>query len=213
MMFFVPEYLRDPPAFFHPRVLVGAGSFLTPSFVEKYGITHVINCSVDEYSPVWWRKQFPDKYKLIPAVDSVAVNILDWYPEFETALQDFLREGDGVVYVHCQAGMNRSASLALAYTSKKMGMDLDELVASVRRQRPCILANPVFMNQVREFVNGRVQDSKDTRTPFVQHYDRYSRFFASGNYTGSQGHQDQTGNLTSGTRRIANGNITPVFHE
>lgn len=212
-LLFTPNYLRDPPAFFHPRILVGPGSFLNPSFVERHGITHVINCAADQFSPVWWRTQFPNKYTLIEAIDSVRVNILDWYPVFEKTLHTYLREGEGVVYVHCQAGMNRSASLALAYTAKNLGMELEELIASVRRQRPCILQNLVFTTQVREFINGRVQDSQDKGTQFVQHYDRYSRFFTPRDYTGSQGNQDQGGSDASGGRRIASGNITPVYDE
>lgn len=189
--FRLPNYLREPPAFFHSRILVGAGDFLKPAFVEHHGITHVINCSHDDFSPVWWRTKFPTKYKLIPAIDSVNVNILDWYLEFETTLQAFLRESDGMVYVHCQAGMNRSASLSLVYTCKNLGMNIDQLIASVRRQRPCILQNPVFMNQVREFINGRVQDSQDTRQCLFRSNYRYAGFLTSGDRPESQGHQDQ----------------------
>jgi hypothetical protein len=211
--FFTPDFLREEPAYFYTRILVGPGSFLTPYFVEKHGITHVINCAHDDFSPVWWRTRFPDRYKLIEAVDNLTVNILDWYPEFETTLQRYLREGDGVVYVHCQAGINRSAFLTLAYTVKNLGVDMDELIVSVSRQRPCILKNPVFMNQVREFVNGRLQDSQDTRTQHVRFNDRYARFFTPGNYTGSQGYEDQTGCPSSGSGQPANGNITPLFYE
>lgn len=210
---FRPDYLRESPAFFYPRILVGPGEFLTTSFVSRYGITHVINCAHDDFSPIWWRTTFPSKYTLIPAVDSPHVNILDWYLVFEKTLQEYLRDGDGVVYVHCQAGVNRSASLALAYTSKNLGMNIDELIGSVRRQRPCILQNQTFMNQVKEFVNGRVQDSKDPRPQFFDNNDRYARFFTSGNRSGLEGDQNQTGVSTSRNGRIASGNITPVFDE
>lgn len=176
-----PTYMRDPPAFFHPRILVGPGVFLTPAFARQYDITHVLNCAHDIYSPSWWRIQFPAQYKLIQAVDSETVNILDWYSEFETTLHAFLKDGTGVVYVHCQAGMNRSAALALAYTAKNMGMKVDELFASVRRQRPCILQNRVFTNQVREFVNGRVQNPKDERSRVIKHNNWNIGFSSSGN--------------------------------
>jgi hypothetical protein len=207
---FSPNYLRESPAFFHPRILVGPGAFLTPYFAQKHDITHVINCAHDDFSPYWWRETYPTKYKLIEAIDDVNVNILDWYPMFESTLQSFLREGNGVVYVHCQAGMNRSASLALAYTCKKLGMEFDALVASVRQQRPCILQNPVFMNQVKEFVNGRVQDSENKGTQFLHYHDRYAGFFAPGDYTESKGDEDQTRVVTSRIRRTTSGNITPI---
>lgn len=210
---FTPTYMRDPPAFFHSRILVGPGAFLTPAFVQKYGITHVINCSHDDYSPVWWRRQHPTKYKVIEAIDSHQHNILDWYLEFEVALQKFLREGDGTVYVHCQAGMNRSASLALAYTAKNLGMNMDELIASVRRQRPCILQNLVFMNQVREFVNGRVQNPENEGSRVLEYHDRYARFFAPRNHTEPQGYKNQTTGAPKGIRRTQSGNITPVYDQ
>jgi len=210
---FTPTYLRDPPAFFHPRILVGPGAFLTPSFAKKYDITHVINCAFDDDSPIWWRGRYPIQYKVLNAIDNAHVNILDWYSIFETTMHRFLRDGTGIVYVHCQAGMNRSGSLALAYACKNLGMDFDQLVQSVRRQRPCILQNPVFTNQVKEFINGRVQDSKNTGFPFLQLHDRYARFFTPGDRGDSAGDQDQTGVPERGTGQIASGNITPLFHE
>lgn len=209
--FLTPQYMRDPPAFFHPRILVGPGLFLTPYFAQKHDITHVINCANDEHCPSWWKTVHPSKYKVLNAIDSVTVNILDWYPEFEATLKEFLREGEGVVYVHCQAGMNRSGSLALAYTCKNLGMDFYELLASVKKQRPCLLQNPVFMNQVKEFINGRVQDSENKGISFLQFHDRYAGFFAPGNRPISQGFQDETGDVTRGIRRIASGNITPLY--
>lgn len=208
---FSPQFMKDPPAFFHPRILVGPGAFLTPYFAQKYDITHVVNCAFDEDSPSWWRGSNPTKYKVLNAIDSVQANILDWYPEFERTMHAFLREGTGVVYVHCQAGMNRSGSLALAYTCKNLGMEFDPLVASVKKQRPCLLQNPVFMNQVKEFINGRVQDSENTGVSFVQHHDRYARFFTPGNRPDTSGLQDQAGVPSPRDGRFASGNITPLY--
>lgn len=154
---FAPQYLRDSPAYFHSRILVGAGAMLTIPFMKQYGITHVINCATDEDCPPWWQMVYPTRYAVLNAIDSAHVNILDWYRQFEATMHGFLREeGSGVVYVHCQAGINRSGFLTLAYAVKNLGMPFEGLIASVRRQRPCILQNPVFMNQVKEFVNGCV---------------------------------------------------------
>lgn len=210
---FAPTYLREPPAFFHPRILVGPGVFLDPYFAQKYDITHVINCAFDENSPSWWRNRYPDRYKVLNAIDSAQTNILDWYSEFERTMQEFLREGTGVVYVHCQAGMNRSGSLALAYTCKNLGMEFDQLVVSVKKQRPCLLQNLVFMNQVKEFINGRVQDPENKGSQFLQHSDRYSRFFTPGNRPNAAGLQDHTGSPSPRNGGFAGGNITPLYLE
>ncbi len=137
---------------------------LTIPFVKQHGISHVINCAWDEDCPEWWRTFFPDKYAVLNAIDSPHVTITDWYPAFEATLHEFLRSGTGVVYVHCQAGINRSGFLALLYAVKNLGMELTSLVASVRHQRPCILQNSVFMDQVKEVVNGRVQNPETSRS-------------------------------------------------
>ena len=159
-------YMQQPPAWFSTRILVGPGAMLTPRFARENRITHVINCAQDLFCPDWWKQENPDKYVVLNAIDSLQHNILDWYPLFETSLRMFLRQGplDGVVYVHCQAGMNRSASLALAYVCKNYDLPFAPVVAAVRRQRPIILQNPVFMTQVEEFINhGHLSSTQDTR--------------------------------------------------
>ena len=142
-----------PPAWAHPRILVGAGFDLTPPFSEKYNITHVINCAFDDASPVWFKKSFPKNYVCLNAIDAEFVNILHWYPAFEEAIHRFLREGDGVVYVHCQQGINRSAYLAVAYVCKNFHWDMGFIMNSMRSQRPIVFQNKKFMEQVSIFTN------------------------------------------------------------
>lgn len=196
-----PVYLQQPPAWFSSRILVGPGEMLTPFFVERNRISHVINCAQDDYCPRWWKVRNPDKYVFLNAIDSQYHNILDWYPPFEAALRMFLRDGplDGVVYVHCQAGMNRSASLALAYVCKNYALPFDGVVAATRRQRPCILQNPVFMTQVKEFINhGRLSSTQDTRLDVDRVHDRNSGLFASDDRAGPERIQDTTTVLARG---------------
>jgi hypothetical protein len=163
VMFPIPDYIRQPAAYFHTRILVGPGAFLTPAFANERNITHVINCAFDGDSPKWWRNVHSNRYMCMNAIDSPFHNILNWYPKFEETMKRFLREGNGVVYVHCQAGMNRSASLALAYVVKNFHQPFHPFKMAVLRQRPCMFQNVVFMNQVEEFINGCVSSEKDTR--------------------------------------------------
>jgi hypothetical protein len=162
-MFLVPDYIRQPPAYFHTRILVGPGAFLTPKFTNDRNITHVINCAFDGDCPQWWKDTHPTRYTCLNAIDSPIHNILTWYPRFEETIKRFLREGSGVVYVHCQAGINRSASLALTYVVKNFHQPFHQFKLSVLKQRPCMFQNTVFMNQVEEFINGCVSSEKNTR--------------------------------------------------
>ena len=159
----VPEYLRCPPAWFYSRILVGAGQSLTRTLVANAKIGYVINCASDDMCPDWWKTNFPSRYVCLNAIDSPHVSILDWYPAFEAALQRFLRMGSETVYIHCQAGMNRSGFLALAYVCKHYHLPMEDVIVATRRQRYVLFRNPVFMNQVKHFIeNGRVSCEKNT---------------------------------------------------
>jgi protein-tyrosine phosphatase len=154
--------LPFPPAWFHPRILVGAGRMLTPAFVDKYQISHVINCAFSPDSPRWFRSIHPDKYYVLEALDGLNVDITFWYPRFERVLHDFLREGNQTIFVHCQAGINRSGFLTLLYVCKNFNMEMNSVIAATRRQRPILYQNMVFMNQAKEFINGCVPGSEDS---------------------------------------------------
>jgi hypothetical protein len=159
---FKPDYLRQPPAWFHTRILVGPGAFVTPRFISDHNITHVINCASSFDSPAWYRIASPNTYVCLDAIDSPHHNILHWYPEFEHALHSFLRSNTGVVYVHCQAGMNRSGFLALTYICKNFHMDPEITIPLLQRQRPCLFGNTVYRNQVKEFIYGRLSSEENT---------------------------------------------------
>ena len=162
----VPDYLRQPPAYFHTRILVGPGAYLTPKFAYERGISHVINCAFPGDSPEWFQLRYPHQYTCLSAPDTLKHRILDWYPAFEQAMFSYLRSpGGGVVYVHCQAGMNRSAFLALTYVCHRFHMDGETMIESFQRQRPCMFQNSVYRGQVLNFLNGRVPGSENPGGP------------------------------------------------
>jgi hypothetical protein len=177
---------------------------LTPRFARENRITHVLNCAQDIFCPDWWKQKYPEKYVVLNAIDSLQHNILRWYPSFEHSLRTFLRQGplDGVVYVHCQAGMNRSASLALAYVCKNYDLPLEPVVAAVRRQRPCILQNPVFMRQVKEFINhGYLSSAQNSRLDVDRVHDWDVGFIASDHRSGFKRNQNPTAIASRGIGR------------
>lgn len=160
-----PEYLKQSPAWFHPRILVGPAAYLRPAFASVHNITHVMNCAGDEYTAQWFREMYPQRHHVLEAMDSPAVNIMSWYDEFDEVVTRFLQEeGNGTVYIHCHAGMNRSAYLTLAYCCSHFGADLDELRSSTLKQRPCMFQNSVFTTQVEDFIkNGNLPSQKSSR--------------------------------------------------
>jgi len=133
-------WMEDPAAKVHVSIMFGPGFMVTPAFVAKHNITHVINCAQESDSPQWFRDHNPTKYKCIHAIDSKDVNITEWYSLFANTMNKFLADPESiVVFVHCQCGINRST------------------VKMILAQRPCALTNPVFRQQLINFIksNGR----------------------------------------------------------
>ena len=209
----IPDYLRYPAAWFYPRILVGPGAFLTQRFAAEMNITHVINCASDGDCPEWFPERHPEKYVCLNAIDSPFTDILIWYPKFEAKLHEFLRAGSGVVYVHCQAGMNRSGSLALAYVCKNFHLPFEEVFVAVKKQRPVLLQNLVFMNQVREFINGCISRAKDTRLDVDRVHDRDSGLFTSDDRSGLEGLVVDAGELEVRVGTITLNDLGPILEE
>lgn len=199
---FMADYLRQAPAWFYSRILVGAGPMLTPAFARKYNITHVINCADESACPPWFRKTNPKKYKCLNAIDSPFTNILSWYPLFEATLHQFLKEGTGNVFVHCQCGINRSGFLALTYVCKNFGLAMQQLMEATRRQRPILFQNTVFMSQVEEFINGRVPSTQNTGDVLQRNQHGNTGLGSPGNDPKLEVVTDTTGGTTTRTMRL-----------
>lgn len=145
-------FLLDPPAKVHPNIMFGPGFLLTKEFIEKNKITHIINCADPSAVAHWIPEHFKEKYAILHAVDSLFTDILIWYNAFETHMDKFLKDDEcNIVYVNCQAGMNRSGFLTVAYCCKKFGYDYELICKAILMQRPCALANTEFQRQVKEY--------------------------------------------------------------
>ena len=143
----------DPPAKVHPKIMFGPGFYLTDEFIIKNNISHIINCADDSVLPSNIKYRFEDKYVVLNAIDSATVNITDWYPLFEAKMNEFLRDSSSkVIYVNCQMGMNRSGFLLTLYACMKFGYPYESVTRAILLQRPCALMNPVFHEQVQEYI-------------------------------------------------------------
>jgi hypothetical protein len=58
----------------------------------------------------------------------------------------FIRDAQGPVYVHCWAGISRSATIVLAYLILEKGMEMKDAWQWVKSKRPAIGPNDGFMD-------------------------------------------------------------------
>lgn len=67
---------------------------------------------------------------------------------------DFVREhriAGRTVYVHCWAGVSRSAMVVAAYLMRERGLTRDEVLRFLREIRPEVRPNPAFLDRLAEW--------------------------------------------------------------
>jgi protein-tyrosine phosphatase len=133
--------------------MFGPGVFLSSDFIQKNNITHVLNCAGPGDVPSFVATHFGNKYAVLNAVDSPLVDITNWFPEYTVHMDRFLQDTTcKMVYVNCQAGMNRSGFLTVLYSCMKFKYKFEDACRAVILQRPCALMNPVFYKQVQDYI-------------------------------------------------------------
>ena len=108
-------------------------------------------------------KNIPFYDNLLPATSSskftlkrIAVNdcsTQNLKSHFDEAIE-FIRHAKQTkskVLVHCQAGISRSPTLVIAYLMKEYGKTMDDAYSMVRKKRPIIAPNLIFMSQLMDF--------------------------------------------------------------
>lgn len=125
------------------------------------GITHVVNCAdaVSSYAKRVTDTTLIREVLVLEAEDDAEYMILDRHLDDVVRFCDDAFRGDpnAKILFHCMAGVNRSATLALAYVScssvrgRCEGNRIERLASAfvrVMRQRPIILTNDSFYNQL-----------------------------------------------------------------
>ena len=118
-----------------------------PAVLARLGIDHVLNVTtaVPGYTPA-----ATITYKQLHAADNGYQNLRQYFGEaFEFI--DLARARGGAVLIHCQAGVSRSPTIAVAYLIKNFPMTMVDAYRFVKTRRSIISPNLNFMGQLLEF--------------------------------------------------------------
>ncbi|XP_007903002.2 LOW QUALITY PROTEIN: dual specificity protein phosphatase 8-like [Callorhinchus milii] len=131
-----------------PHLYLGSQKdVLNKDLMLQSGITYVLNASNSCPKPDF----IPDSHFMrIPVNDNYCEKLLPWLDE-SVEFIDKAKVSSCRVLVHCLAGISRSATVAIAYIMKTMGLSSDDAYRFVKDRRPSISPNFNFMGQLLEY--------------------------------------------------------------
>lgn len=118
--------------------------------LTRLGIASVVNCAEKhtltcvEYYPNGWN------YLGLECDDAPNYDILGKHLSEFIAFMDECDREKKKVLVHCVAGINRSATLLIAYLVRRRGMCLTDAISLCFQKRPIILTNEAFVMSLIE---------------------------------------------------------------
>jgi dual specificity MAP kinase phosphatase len=119
--------------------------------LERLGVRYVLN--VTSKPPVYELRP-GIHYKQLEAADNSFQNLRQFFEEAFDFI-DLARDNNSGVLVHCQAGISRSPTIAVAYLMKKYpSMAMSDAYRFVKTRRSIISPNLNFMGQLYEFEQG-----------------------------------------------------------
>ncbi|CDW78924.1 protein-tyrosine phosphatase [Stylonychia lemnae] len=112
----------------------------------KTGITHILTVAKD-HPP-----KFPSSftYKVVKVLDLPSTNLKQRFMPCIQFIQDAVSK-NGKVFVHCYAGVSRSATIVIAYLMLEHGLSFSAAIKLVKSKRPFINPNDGFRKQLLLF--------------------------------------------------------------
>nr|XP_023662329.1 dual specificity protein phosphatase 8-like isoform X2 [Paramormyrops kingsleyae]XP_023662338.1 dual specificity protein phosphatase 8-like isoform X2 [Paramormyrops kingsleyae] len=134
-----------------PHLYLGSQKdVLNKDLMAQNGITYVLNASNTCPKPDFICESH---FLRVPVNDSYCEKLLPWLEKTNDFI-DKAKVSNGRVIVHCLAGISRSATIAIAYIMKTMGLSSDDAYRFVKDRRPSISPNFNFLGQLLEFEKG-----------------------------------------------------------
>jgi len=115
--------------------------------LRALGIDHVLNVTAAAPS---YEMSSNIKYKQLHAADNGSQNISKYFEEAFLFI-DAAKKSGGSVLIHCQAGVSRSPTIAIAYLIKYFSMKMLDAYQFIKIRRTIISPNLNFMGQLLEF--------------------------------------------------------------
>lgn len=114
--------------------------------LKALGITHIVQ-AMGGMQPMF-PKEF--HYKVIDCVDTPSDNLSQHFDSVCSYMSKVVDNG-GKIFVHCWAGISRSATICIAFLMYRLGVTLHAATLMCRKNRPQVYPNPGFQKQLENF--------------------------------------------------------------
>jgi dual specificity MAP kinase phosphatase len=104
------------------------------------------------------------KYIRLPAADNGVQNLRQYFNDAINFIDEVCDSG-GRVMVHCQAGVSRSSTIAIAYIMARSTLAMLDAFRFVKSRRPVVAPNFNFMGQLLDFETTLDSGRGDGRRP------------------------------------------------
>lgn len=131
-----------------PRLYLGnLSAACNKDEISRLGITDMITI---EIRPLQAGELAPcvKRYLFLNAMDHSKQDILSHFETSNEFIENALKEATNKVYIHCVAGISRSATLVIAYVMKTRSMNYTEAHGLVHQKRHIIDPNEGFVRQL-----------------------------------------------------------------
>ena len=140
------------PSCITPSIYLGSAMCRNEMIISSLNITHIISLS-----------DYPEKKLELSNIKTIHYEIADslssnMFPIFESSIKwisKCLNDDKGVILIHCEQGVSRSASVLMAYLlgSNEEFFSVIEVYQFVKSKRQVIRPNESFLKQLEEYLS------------------------------------------------------------
>ena len=116
------------------------------NYLKQEKITHIISLAGKIFSPEYEEGLF--KRKIIDIIDFEDENIFQYFKDCIQFIESAKK-----IYIHCMAGVSRSATIVIAYIMWKEHKNYNDAFNFVKNKRKLIMPNMGFTLQLKYFDN------------------------------------------------------------
>ena len=147
------EPVSQDPAEICPHLYLGSMHHARDrQMLVSLGITHVLNCAAESVKTgqQYYQQSGVNHYKEFAAEDCKDYDVMQHFEEMLNFVNEAKAQG-GKVFIHCEAGVNRSGSLCIAYAMVDQKMPLLASAMHCKERRGRICTNKAFQFQLFQY--------------------------------------------------------------